>query len=346
MGVTTPARPRGSRERVRAACPTSEEHDRPDRRDPAEDVEGDWLGLLLGDLRGEGEQRGEHGREATAPRGRSATPSPRSGPGSASRAPGEPYGLLGGRVERHERELGDREPDVELDRDAREVRDLERQRALEAGVDEARGGVDDQPEPPEARLALDPRDEVVGDLHVLLRAAERELAGMDDERLVALDHDLLGEVGRRVAQVDGRGAVVVEDAERVAEAQVDGRGLDHRRVPRVDDHAPLLDEAADRAVGEDGGGRAHGAKASDAPSGGRAGGRARVTVRVRGGGSGAGSPCGPRRGGRGSDGRAVRARALSPPSPPSGSAGSGVWCTAHQTIQPSARIGILSPTKR
>ena len=90
-----------------------------------------------------------------------------------------------------------------------------------------------------------------------LRAAERELAGVDHERLVALDHDLLGEVRRRVAQVDRRGAVVVEHAERVAQPQVDRRGLDERGVPGVDHDAALRDEAADRAVGEDGGGRGH-----------------------------------------------------------------------------------------
>ena len=69
---------------------------------------------------------------------------------------------------------------------------------------------------------------------------------------LALDHDLLGEVRGRVAQVDRRGAVVVEDAERVAEPQVDGGRLDQLGVPRVDHDPALVDEAADRAVGEDG----------------------------------------------------------------------------------------------
>ena len=70
-----------------------------------------------------------------------------------------------------------------------------------------------------------------------------------------VDRDLLGEVRRRIAQVDRRDAVVVEDAERVAEAQVDARGLDQRRIPRLDLDAALLDEAQDRAVGQDGGRR-------------------------------------------------------------------------------------------
>jgi hypothetical protein len=39
---------------------------------------------------------------------------------------------------------------------------------------------------------------------------------MDHERLAQLDDDGLREVLRRVVEVDRRGAVVVEDAERVA----------------------------------------------------------------------------------------------------------------------------------
>ena len=95
---------------------------------------------------------------------------------------GVPVRALGRAVERHERELGDREPGIELDRDAREVRDLERQRAAEARVDEAGGRVDDEAEAPDRALALDARDDVVGQLDPLQRPPEDELAGVDDER--------------------------------------------------------------------------------------------------------------------------------------------------------------------
>ena len=101
------------------------------------------------------------------------------------------------RVERHERQLRDRQARVELDRHAREVVELERQRALPAGVAEAGGGVHDQPEPAELDLALDPRDDVVGQLDVLERAAEAELAGVDHERLA---------LGRRRPARSGRAA--------------------------------------------------------------------------------------------------------------------------------------------
>ena len=162
----------------------------------------------------------------------------RPGPGSASRARASRR-ALGGPVERHERQLGDRQAGVELDRHAREVGDLERQRALEARVDEAGGGVDDQPEAAErARLALDPRDDVVGQLDPLLRArrARTRRGGSRTARRRRPRPPRSGSCGgsRRSIAVD---AVVVEDAERVAQPQVDRRGLDQRRVPRVDHDA-------------------------------------------------------------------------------------------------------------
>jgi hypothetical protein len=71
---------------------------------------------------------------------------------------------------------------------------------------------------------------------------------MDDEVGVLLDLDVLGHARRRLRQVDGRQPVVVEDAERRAELQVDAGGLDHGRIPGVDLDPPLVDQAADRAV--------------------------------------------------------------------------------------------------
>ena len=114
------------------------------------------------------------------------------------------------------------------------------------------------PRRPERALALDPRDDVVGQLDPLERPAEAELAGVDHERLVRGDDDLLGQVLGRIAQVDRRRAVVVEDAERIAEAQVDARGLHEPGIPRVDPIRPSCDELEDRAVGQDRGGAAHG----------------------------------------------------------------------------------------
>ena len=66
--------------------------------------------------------------------------------------------------------------------------------AVQPGVDEPGRRVDEQPEPAQARLALEPGDEVVGERHPLERGAEHELAGVEHERAVVGDLDQLGEV--------------------------------------------------------------------------------------------------------------------------------------------------------
>ena len=130
--------------------------------------------------------------------------------------------------------------------------DLERQRPAEAGVDEAGRGVHDQAQPAEARLALDAGDDVVRQLDPLDGRAEHELARVDDEAGVVVDLDVLGDARRRVGQVDRGQPVVVEDPEGGAELQIHAGGLHHGRIPGPDLDPLLLDEAADRAVGQDG----------------------------------------------------------------------------------------------
>src|SRR4051794_18932499 len=166
------------------------------------------------------------------------------------------------RVEPHERQLRDRLARVELDRHARQVRDLERQGPREPRIDEAGGGVHDEPQATQRALALDPGDDVIRDHHVLERAPQHELPGVDDERPVVVDLDALGEIARRVVEVDRRRAVVVKDAERGPEPQVDRGGLDELRIPRLDRDVPLLDEPDDRPVGEDRSGALHAVKLS------------------------------------------------------------------------------------
>src|SRR4051794_30926876 len=70
------------------------------------------------------------------------------------------------------------------------------------------------------------------------------------------------------------------------------------------------------------------------------------TVRVRAGGRGAGSPCGPRRGLRGSGLRGWRSTLVPPSSPGWSSTGSGSAWIAHQTIHSSAAIGSFRATIR
>src|SRR5579859_4219835 len=55
----------------------------------------------------------------------------------------------GGAIERHERQLGDQQPGIQLDRHPGQVVELQRQRPLPTGIAEARGGVDDQAKAPQ-----------------------------------------------------------------------------------------------------------------------------------------------------------------------------------------------------
>jgi hypothetical protein len=114
--------------------------------------------------------------------------------------------------------------------------------------------VDDEPQAAQRALPFDSGNEVVGHLHDLLRAPEHELARVDHEGLVLVDLDELGQVVGRRSEVDRGHAEVVEDAERAAQAQVDRGRLNHRWIPRLDPDPALVDEAADRAVGEHRGG--------------------------------------------------------------------------------------------
>ncbi len=161
-------------------------------------------------------------------------------------------GPLGRGVEGHQAELRDRQPRAKDDRDAVEVGDLERERAPEARVNEPGRCVHDQAEAAEARFSLDSRHDVIGELDELLGAAEHELVRMDHEGVAVFDRDVLGQVLRRIGEVDHLDPVVVEDAERRPELEVDACGLDHRGVPGIDAEPAVGYEAADRAVGEDG----------------------------------------------------------------------------------------------
>ena len=97
------------------------------------------------------------------------------------------------------------------------------------GVDEAGGAVDEQAEPAERALPLEPGDEVVGERDPLQRRAEHELARVEDERAVVADLDELGEVLLRLLRVDERRRVVAEHAEVAVDVQVDRRRLDATR---------------------------------------------------------------------------------------------------------------------
>ena len=62
--------------------------------------------------------------------------------------------------------------------------------------------MDEQADASEAALALQAGHQVVGQLDVFQRAAQDELAGVEDELLVALYFDFLSQVGLGLAHVN------------------------------------------------------------------------------------------------------------------------------------------------
>ena len=134
---------------LRAAQADEAEDHGPDGEHAAEHVEGGLGGLGL--LGGQDEQRVDHGPRAyrTWPC-RTALVAALGRLDLALVVPAQirvPVRPLGGTVEGHERQLGDRLARPQDDRDPRQVGDLERQRPGEPGVHEPGGGVDDQAEP-------------------------------------------------------------------------------------------------------------------------------------------------------------------------------------------------------
>ena len=111
--------------------------------------------------------------------------------------------------------------------------------------------MDEQSEPAERRLSLQPRHEVVGEGDALEGRAEHELAGVEDERAAVVHLDDLGQVLLRELRVDVRRGVVAEDAEVAVDVQVDRRRLHVLLVDRLDDDALGRQGFFDRTVGED-----------------------------------------------------------------------------------------------
>jgi len=101
------------------------------------------------------------------------------------------------------------------------------------------------------RLALQPGDEVVGQLHPLGRRPQHELAGVKDEHRLFADLDELGEVLLVLLHVDVAHRVVAEDPEVTVDVQVDRRRLNRALVERLDGDSAFGEGLADRPVGED-----------------------------------------------------------------------------------------------
>ena len=71
----------------------------------------------------------------------------------------------------------------EGDRQTGDVRQLECDVAVEPGIDETGGGVNEEAEPAEAGLALHPAHQIIGYRHPFQGGPEHELTGMQYERI-------------------------------------------------------------------------------------------------------------------------------------------------------------------
>ena len=99
--------------------------------------------------------------------------------------------------------------------------------------------MDQESEATERGLALQTRDQVVGQCHSLERRSQHELAGVQDERFAVRDLDQLGQVRLLVHHIDERVAVVTEDAELAVDVQVDRRRLHAGLVERLEKSGSL-----------------------------------------------------------------------------------------------------------
>ena len=124
---------------------------------------------------------------------------------------GRPIWCVSRRRHPQEADLADLHAGVERDREVGHVRQLEGEVAVPSGVDEAGGRVDEQPEPPERRLAVEAGDEVIGKLDPFEGGPEHEFTWVEDERAI---RDMLAAEGHELRSETDTEAIahLVEDA--------------------------------------------------------------------------------------------------------------------------------------
>jgi hypothetical protein len=155
-----------------------------------------------------------------------------------------------------ERDLADAHPGMQHDREATEVRELERDFSLEPRIDEAGRGVDQEGQAPNAAPTFHSRHEIARYGDAFERRPEDEVAGPEDQRFPGRHANLVVEVRRGCMRIDG--ARPVSRAEKHAtEAQIDARWLDlHvRLVKRIDDQVAPREALFQLAIREDHGTR-------------------------------------------------------------------------------------------
>mgnify|MGYP007068565569 CR=1 FL=1 len=157
-------------------------------------------------------------------------------------------GGLGRAGQAEEAQLPHLHPRPELDGHGGRVGQFQGDVPGEAGVDESGGGVGQQPQAPQARLALQTGGDVVGQGDALVGGAQDELPGVQDEGLVGPDVDEVGQPLLVGGRVDDRVAVVVEETEPTVQAHINGGRLNHLGVVGVEDDPPGVELGADIAV--------------------------------------------------------------------------------------------------
>src|SRR5690606_23281676 len=94
-----------------------------------------------------------------------------------------PVGPFGRRAETEEAQLPDLHPGIELDRQGGDVGELQGDVSFETGVDESGGGVREQPQTPQGRLALQPGGDALREPDAFQGGAQDEFTRMQDEGL-------------------------------------------------------------------------------------------------------------------------------------------------------------------
>ena len=125
--------------------------------------------------------------------------------------------VLGRRAELEEAHLPDLHAGPELDRKRRHVAQLQRDMPLETGVDEAGRRMCEDAQTAQRAFALQACRHRRVELDVLPRRAERELARMQDPRLVRSDVELLGQRPLVLGRIHVCVGMIVEQAEETDE---------------------------------------------------------------------------------------------------------------------------------
>lgn len=155
---------------------------------------------------------------------------------------------LGGRTEPEHAQLADLHAGPELDGERGEVGQLQGDVPAEPRVDEPGGGVGDEPEPPEGRLALEPGGQIIGQGDDLVRGGEHELPGMQDERLVPLRLHQPRQIGLLDRGVDVGVPVILEHPEVPVQPHIDAGRLHHGLVIGIDPYPSGVDLGPDVLV--------------------------------------------------------------------------------------------------